>query len=153
MRIPLLLLVSLSAPLSTANAQAIRMLPGTQAPLRPASECIGVVAPESPTPRFRPAQPTVMVSPPLDFPRFAKDRVFSVRSRVDTAGAVDSVEVSGGKVDRDYMAKWMKSIRATKFRPAEYDGCRVVDWYVITVDFTPPGRKKPDAGTNAGTRP
>lgn len=153
MRTPLLLLVSLAASIAGANAQAIRTLPGTPMPLRPASECVGVVAPARPTPQFSPAQPTAMYMPPLDFPRFAKDRVFTVRSRVDTSGTVDSVEVSGGVVDREFMTRWMKSIRATRFRPAEYHGCRVVDWNVITVDFTPPGQKKPDAGTNAGTRP
>lgn len=147
MRTPLLLLVILAIPLTTANAQAIRPLPGMPTPRRSAAECVGVVAPDSGTPGFRRAQLEVLVLPPRIVPRSLRGQKYTVRSRVNTNGVVDSVEITGGKVDKDFFAEWMSTLRSARYVSAEYQQCAVVDWNVFTVDFTPRGGKKPDAGT------
>lgn len=129
---------SLLGPLAFATFahQVLGQEPQRAAPvaLRSAQECAAIALPPAAgTNKALIREPTLREArvPPA-FPDKYRNAVVFVQLRVNTAGQVDSITVSG-MPDRGYVKEIGRTLGKSLFRPATYDGCPVVRWTSLTL--------------------
>jgi len=126
--------VSLICALITRAAGGQELQKPAPVILRSAQECVGMVFPPAEGTRSslirEPSLLRVILPPPL--PDNYRNAVVFIQLRVNTAGRVDSMVVSGIP-DRAYMREVRQTLGGSVYRPATYDGCPFVRWTSLTV--------------------
>ncbi|MES2305778.1 MAG: hypothetical protein V4558_09725 [Gemmatimonadota bacterium] len=141
MRIPLLFALALAMNPSAAQAQLkLRDLASEPKPypLRSDAECAADSLVRSPVPRdttFQASEPLQLVLPTDGYPSSMKGKHYTVQLHLTRGGAVDSVLIVGPPFDERYRPRWVAMMKAYRFHPARYRGCRVEDWNSLSMSF------------------